>query len=257
MISKNKIKYIHSLEQKKNRNKEGVFVAEGHKVVEDLLTLQSPRLIVATHEWLRDKQFSSSTEIIEVTEDELCKVSLLQHPQQVLAVFQQSPNYILQANTIKNSNKLYLALDGIQDPGNLGTIIRIADWFGIEQILCSEDTADVYNPKVVQATMGSIARVHVCYLKLSDLFICLPKDYPIYGTFLNGQNIYQEELMPYGIIVMGNEGKGISKNLSQHINRNLLIPNFPKDRPTADSLNVAIATAITCSEFRRRIIKNV
>lgn len=255
MISKNKIKYIHSLELKKNRNKEGVFVAEGHKVVEDLLVLQPAILIVATQEWLQGKKFSTSTEVIEVTEEELCKTSLLQHPQQVLAVFRQVPSHLMQADDIKNSNKLFLALDGIQDPGNLGTIIRIADWFGIDQLLCSEDTVDVYNPKVVQATMGSIARVQIDYLNLSHLFSCLPNNYPIYGTFLDGQDIYQEELMSHGIIVMGNEGKGISKTLAQHINRKLLIPNFPKDRATADSLNVAIATAITCSEFRRRKIK--
>ena len=146
---------------------------------------------------------------------------------------------------------MYLALDGVQDPGNLGTIIRVADWFGIVRIFCSRDTSDVYNPKVIQATMGSIARVDVVYTDLLDLFSSLPSGYPLYGTFLDGDDIYKRSLTPNGIIVMGNEGKGISPSVSKYINNRLLIPNFPKGRQTADSLNVAIATAITCYEFRR------
>jgi len=145
-----------------------------------------------------------------------------------------------------------LALDGIQDPGNLGTIIRIADWFGIETIYCSEDTADAYSPKVVQATMGSLAHVHIIYTDLLQLFETLPPSYPVYGTLLDGDDIYQQPLTPNGIIVMGNEGNGISEAVRQKVNRRLLIPSFNAgDR--AESLNVAIATAITCSEFRRRI----
>ena len=247
MISKNKIKYIRSLELKKNRNKEGKFVAEGFKVVDDLLALQPADLIVATGEWLRDKHFGAETEVIEVTDEELKKVSFLQHPQQVLAVFKQatSGNYSI------NTSELSLALDGVQDPGNLGTIIRIADWFGITHIYCSQDTADVYNPKVVQATMGSIARVKVEYGDLLGLVESLPADVPVYGTLLDGDNIYQQKLENRGLIVMGNEGKGISPALAKKVNHKLLIPNFPEGRATADSLNVAIATAITCSEFRR------
>ena len=254
MISKNKIKYIRSLELKKNRNKEGVFVAEGHKVVDDLLALQPALLIVATAEWIKGKQLGAETEVIEVTDEELKKVSFLQHPQQVLAVFRQD-----QATTIDSfgfsgidTTELSLALDGVQDPGNLGTIIRIADWFGITHIYCSQDTADVYNPKVVQATMGSIARVKVEYGNLLGLVESLPADVPVYGTLLDGENIYQQPLENRGLIVMGNEGKGISPALAQKVNRRLLIPNFPEGRPTADSLNVAIATAITCAEFRRQ-----
>ncbi len=263
MISKNKIKYIRSLELKKNRNRENKFVAEGHKVVGDLLALQPADLIVATHEWLHDHHFDPArTEVIEVSEEELRKVSFLQHPQQVLAVFQQSllDNGNTEAGkgrkgyTIDDfdSNELSLALDGVQDPGNLGTIIRIADWFGITHIYCSEDTADVYNPKVVQATMGSIARVKVEYGNLLGLVEALPDDVPIYGTLLDGDNIYGQSLENRGLIVMGNEGKGISPALTKKVNHRLLIPNFPEGRPTADSLNVAIATAITCSEFRRQ-----
>lgn len=272
MISKNKIKYIHSLELKKNRNKEGKFVAEGHKVVGDLLALQPAYLIVATAEWLHGKHFEASTEVIEVTEDELKKVSFLQHPQQVLAVFEQAAN-ASKKNSRKDAdreitscestakgydlsdfapNELSLALDGVQDPGNLGTIIRIADWFGITHIYCSEDTADVYNPKVVQATMGSIARVRVQYGDLLGLVESLSADTPVYGTLLDGDNIYQQPLENRGLIVMGNEGKGISPALARRVNRRLLIPNFPEGRATADSLNVAIATAITCAEFRRQ-----
>ena len=247
MISKNKIKYIRSLELKKNRNKEGKFVAEGFKVVDDLLALQPADLIVATQEWLHGKHLADQTEVIEVTEEELKKVSFLQHPQQVLAVFKQAQDGDFSINT----NELNLALDGVQDPGNLGTIIRIADWFGITHIYCSQDTADVYNPKVVQATMGSIARVKVEYGNLLGLVESLPADVPVYGTLLDGDNIYQQQLENRGLIVMGNEGKGISPALTKKVNRRLLIPNFPEGRATADSLNVAIATAITCSEFRR------
>lgn len=247
MISKNKIKYIRSLELKKNRNKEGKFVAEGFKVVDDLLALQPADLIVATQERLHGKHFAAQTEVIEVTEEELKKVSFLQHPQQVLAVFRQAQDGDFSINT----QELSLALDGVQDPGNLGTIIRIADWFGITHIYCSQDTADVYNPKVVQATMGSIARVKVEYGNLLALVESLPADVPVYGTLLDGDNIYQQQLENRGLIVMGNEGKGISPALAKKVNRRLLIPNFPEGRATADSLNVAIATAITCSEFRR------
>ena len=265
MISKNKIKYIRSLELKKNRNKEGKFVAEGFKVVDDLLALQPADLIVATQEWLHGKHLAAQTEVIEVTEEELKKVSFLQHPQQVLAVFRQDTGCNKQDSNSSqeeaeeknfgfskiNTQELSLALDGVQDPGNLGTIIRIADWFGITHIYCSQDTADVYNPKVVQATMGSIARVKVEYGNLLGLVESLPADVPVYGTLLDGDNIYQQQLENRGLIVMGNEGKGISPALAKKVNRRLLIPNFPEGRATADSLNVAIATAITCSEFRR------
>ena len=220
---------------------------------------------MATQEWLHGKHLADQTEVIEVTEEELKKVSFLQHPQQVLAVFRQNTGCNKQDSNNSqeeaeeknfgfskiNTQELSLALDGVQDPGNLGTIIRIADWFGITHIYCSQDTADVYNPKVVQATMGSIARVKVEYGNLLALVESLPADVPVYGTLLDGDNIYQQQLENRGLIVMGNEGKGISPALAKKVNRRLLIPNFPEGRATADSLNVAIATAITCSEFRR------
>lgn len=248
MISKNQIKYIHSLETKKGRNKENAFVAEGPKVVADLMAFMQPQMIVATEEWYRaNPTVSNGNGCFVVTEDELRKVSFLQHPQQVLAVF---PIKDKQKEAVVEK-KLYLALDGVQDPGNLGTIIRIADWFGITRVFCSRDTADVYNPKVIQATMGSVARVDVVYVDLAELFGSLPEGYPVYGTFLDGEDIYKKPLTSHGIIVMGNEGKGISPAIGELVNNRLLIPNFPKGRDTADSLNVAIATAITCSEFRR------
>lgn len=240
MISKNKIKLIHSLETKKGREKVGLFVAEGPKVVNDLL-----------HEGF------VADEILDDIED-IKTVSFLQHPQPLLGVFKlpevtlKSPNDYLSLFNKVVDNHLVLALDGVQDPGNLGTIIRIADWFGIENIFCSHETADCWNPKVVQATMGSIARVKLHYLNLNDLIDQLPADYPIYATLLDGYNIYEQELSHHGMIVMGNEGKGISPQLRTKINRKLLIPNYPPERETAESLNVAIATSIVCAEFRRR-----
>ena len=253
MISKNKIKYIRSLELKKNRTAEGLFVAEGPKVVGDLMPTMRLRYVVATESWLKANQTTipAEVEVFDVTEEELRKVSYLQTPQEVLAVF-EIPGSNASSAAEFPKEKLSLALDGVQNPGNLGTIIRIADWFGIENIYCSPETADVYNPKVVQATMGSIARVKVEYGDLLGLITSLPSEEPVYGTLLDGDNIYEQSLENHGFIVMGNEGKGISPALAKKVNHRLLIPNFPDGRPTADSLNVAIATAITCSEFRRR-----
>lgn len=244
MISKNKIKYIQSLELKKNRNKENVFVAEGPKLVEALLQVSTPCFIAATADWIEVNSHLKVLEMVEVTEEELKKISFLQHPQQVLGIFKQEPQPKLHLE-----NSLSIALDDIQDPGNLGTIIRIADWFGIRTILCSENTVDVYNPKVIQATMGSIANVNVAYVNLEEVIKTLPKTFPIYGTLLDGENIYQQTLERKGLIVMGNEGKGISSNIKKYITHKLLIPGDTKK--IAESLNVAIATAITCAEFQR------
>ena len=257
MISKNQLKYIRQLEQKKYRRREGVFVAEGTKVVGDLLQRYRPEAVFATADWQAPAGITPQL----VTDDELRRISFLQHPQQVLALFplpvSSQPSTVnckpstvnCQPSTV--NPQLSLALDGVQDPGNLGTIIRIADWFGISTIICSEDTVDAWNPKVVQATMGSIARVNIIYLNLPDFLDTLPADFPVYGTFLDGENIYTQELTPNGLIIMGNEGNGISEAVRSKVNRRLLIPDFHQG-PTADSLNVAIATAITCSEFRRR-----
>ncbi|MDE6647537.1 MAG: RNA methyltransferase [Prevotella sp.] len=238
MLSKNQIKLVRSLELKKNRKRENLFVAEGPKVVGDLLrTGYRPHTIFST---------TSRADAQLVTEEELRHISFLQHPQEVLAIFEipAAPH------PSPASQQLSLALDGIQDPGNLGTIIRIADWFGIGTIYCSPETADVYNPKVVQATMGSIAHVSITYCDLVELLSTA--QCPVYGTLLDGDDIYQQPLTPHGIIVMGNEGNGISQAVRPLITNRLLIPNFNPATETAESLNVAIATAITCSEFRRR-----
>jgi TrmH family RNA methyltransferase len=244
MISKNQQKYIRQLEQKKYRKREGCFVAEGTKVVGDLLKRYQPLALYATESWDAPKGVGYTL----VSEEELQRVSFQQHPQQVLAIFPiPQPT-----DPVSLRGSLTLALDGVQDPGNLGTIIRIADWFGIDTIICSEDTADAWNPKVIQATMGSIARVNVIYANLLELLDTLPSDYPVYGTFLDGENIYTQTLSGEGLIIMGNEGNGISDAVKAKVNRRLLIPDFHQG-DTADSLNVAIATAITCSEFRRRI----
>lgn len=250
MLSKTKIKYIRSLELKKKRKEEQAFVAEGHKLVEDLLGYFSCKLLIATSEWLRMHVFVKADEILEVTSEELSRVSLQKSPQEVLAVFKQ-PIYEIDLEMIKNS--LCLALDDVQDPGNLGTIIRVADWFGIENIFCSIGTVDLFNPKTVQATMGALARVKVHYCSLPQLIKRLEKEIPIYGTFLNGNVIYDEELSGNGLIVMGNEGKGVSPEVESLINKRLYIPNYPQERKTSESLNVAIATAVICAEFRRRL----
>ena len=238
MLSKNQIKFVRSLELKKNRKREHLFVAEGPKVVGDLLRAGfRPHSIFSTSP-RQDGQL--------VTEEELQRISFLQHPQEVLAVFEIPDS----EHRPINPNGLSLALDGIQDPGNLGTIIRIADWFGIDAIYCSPDTADAYNPKVVQATMGSIAHIPIIYGDLVELIS--KAQCPVYGTLLDGNDIYQQAITPNGIIVMGNEGNGISESVRPLVTNRLLIPNFSNSPETAESLNVAIATAITCSEFRRR-----
>ena len=263
-LSKTKIKFIRSLEHKKNRKAECAFLAEGNKLVGDLLGHFHCRLLVATSSWLSSHPDVEAEEIIEVSRDELTRASLMQTPQDVLAVFTQpEPTPILNSslkNTLHSSlftlhlNSLCLALDDVQDPGNLGTIVRIADWFGIRNIFCSHGTADIYNPKTVQATMGSIARVRLHYCDLPELLSSIEDTSSIFGTFLDGEDIYSSQLSPSGIIVMGNEGKGISPQVSALIPHRLLIPSFPHDAQTSESLNVAVATAIVCSEFRRRTL---
>ena len=248
MISKNLQKYIRQLEQKKYRKREGLFVAEGTKNVGDLLKRFTPKTVFATGQWLAPEGVVPQI----ISEEELQRISFQQHPQQVLALFPIPQQDNVDPIKLLNDQTLVIALDGVQDPGNLGTIIRIADWFGINTLICSNDTADAWNPKVVQATMGSLARVNIIYTPIPSLLDRLPDTYPVYGTFLDGKDIYTEQLTTGGLIIMGNEGNGISEEVRQRINRKLFIPNFHQGE-TADSLNVAIATAITCSEFRRRI----
>lgn len=256
MISKNKIKLIHALAQKKQRYSQHLFVAEGHKVVEDLLSRFECTYLAAKKDWLEEKQqlvshlHHKGTEIQEVNDDELTRASLLKTPQDVLGIFRIPEND--EADRTLPERELCLALDGIQDPGNMGTIVRIADWFGITHIWCSQDTADIYNPKTVQATMGAMARVQVHYTDLPAFLQSLSADIPVYGTFLDGTDMYGQDLSSNGIIVMGNEGNGISRPVGNLVSKRLYIPSFPAERDTVESLNVAIATSIICAEFRRR-----
>jgi len=247
MISKNLIRQIKGLELKKNRHEEKLFVAEGPKIVADLIAIVPSVRIIATEMWFKRNNPFPRSQDVTVTEEELRKLSFLQHPQQVIGLFSiPETNFTLDIC----DKELCLALDNVQDPGNLGTNIRIADWFGISTIFCGNGTADAYSPKVIQATMGSIAHVKIINTDLAKLIMNLPEKTPIYGTSLNGQNIYNQELTSTGLIIMGNEGKGISPEIMRLVNRTLFIPCYRKERST-DSLNVAIATAITCAEFRR------
>lgn len=249
MISKSKIKLVRSLEKKKYRDELQLFVAEGNKLVADLIPVFACEWILAKTSWIATQGNLPAREIEIVDEDDdIRKISLLKNPQEVLAIFKR-PTYRLE--DAYPTNQLVLALDGIQDPGNVGTIIRLADWFGIEHIVCSHDTADAFNPKTVQATMGALARVKVHYTTL-DQYIAAHDQSPLYGAFLDGENIYEKDLLQNGIIVMGNEGNGIRPAIEDLINQRLYIPNYPLNRETSESLNVAIAAAIICSEFRRK-----
>jgi len=244
LISKAEIKQIKLLHQKKHRDERKLFIAEGPKVVNELLSsAYSVKEVFATDPY---KVKSSAFKIQEISEKELAQISALTTPNQVLGVF-EIPLIKLNKDSLKK--ELVLALDDIRDPGNLGTIIRIADWFGIKSILCSETCVDVFNPKVVQATMGSITRVNVYYEDLESVLSTLNAFLPVYGSTVDGENIYDNELSSEGIILIGNESKGISENLLKIASRKISIPSFSKG---ADSLNAAIATAVICSEFRRR-----
>jgi len=259
MISKNEIKEIKALGQKKFRDERRLFVVEGEKLVDE--ALRSGWDVVA-HYRLED-----------IGEEAMARISQLTHPSPALAIVRQ-PEPVPFALA---DGELVLALDGIRDPGNLGTILRIADWFGIRRILASHDTVEVYNPKVVQATMGAIFRVRIHYCDLSfqlqsmkdcvtaggvscsEPFSARGTKYqsrgaiPVYGTFLEGDNIYETNLTKGGIIVMGSEANGISPQVAAAVTQKLFIPPFPHDAHTSESLNVAVATAITCAEFRRRM----
>ena len=257
MLSKNKIKLIRSLEHRKYRREHGCFIAEGPKVVTDLMSKFRCRYICALGDWLQyHEEMLSEVECDVVTSDELRKVSFMDHPQQVLALYELPTNggcHDVVGNPFAGIDEhLCLALDNVQNPGNVGTILRIADWFGISDVFCSLGTADVYSPKVVQATMGSLARVRVHEVDLPCFLSVLPADFPVYGTFLDGENIYKKDLQNRGIIVMGNEGNGINRDVSRYVTERITIPNFNGADQGADSLNVGVATAVVCSEFSRR-----
>ena len=254
MLSKNKIKFIHSLGIKKNRDSLGLFCAEGEKCVEDLFSYFQCQTLIAQKEWIDKKQFTAKEIIYINSAEELKSISSHKTPQPVFAVFEKREKKLIISELL---SKLSLILDEVQDPGNLGTIVRIADWFGIRNIICSKNTADVFNPKALQATMGAAARVDVHYVDLVDFLKNIQKeapDFPIYGTFLSGKNIYETSLKKNGLIVMGHEGNGICKDVERFVSEQLLIPNFPQGEKTSESLNVSVATAIICAEFRRRIL---
>lgn len=248
MISKSKIKLFRSLEKKKYRDEHGLFIAEGNKLIADLMPAFACEWLFAKTSWMATQGNLPAKEIDIAEEDDITKVSLLKNPQDVLAIFKRP---VYQLEDADPTDQLILALDGVQDPGNLGTIVRLADWFGIEHIICSPDTADAFSPKTVQASMGALARVKVHYTSLSD-YLEKYNQTALYGTFLNGENIYEKTLTKNGIIIMGNEGNGIRPEIEKQINQRLYIPNYPLNRETSESLNVAIAAAIICAEFRRK-----
>jgi RNA methyltransferase, TrmH family len=240
MLSKNQIKLITSLQQKKFRFANQLFFAEGIKVIQELL--ESNFELVQLYTILDNFGGVSNDKKEIIHESELKKISALSTPNTCLAVFKIP----VEKKIIESG--LILALDSIRDPGNLGTILRLCDWFGIDQLICSKDAVDIYNPKVVQATMGSIARVNVNYIDL-EWYISKTKT-TVFGTFMDGENIYKSTLPQEGIIIMGNEANGISPNLEKLIKNKLTIPRFGTIQKT-ESLNVATATAIILSEFRR------
>lgn len=256
-VTKQLIKDIRALNMKKYRDAEKVFVAEGPKVVSDLLPLLPCRQLFATPSFISSLpnelriKVSPYTEFID--QKTLERISLLRTPHDALAVFEKPTEVADEASLMQLPQEaLCLALDTVQDPGNLGTIIRIADWFGIEHIFASHATADVYAPKVVQATMGAIGRVKVHYVDLPLFLQKLPRTVAVYGTFLDGTDIYEHHISNNGLIIMGNEGNGISPQVAQYVNQRLYIPPYPQGRDTSESLNVAVATAVVCAEFRRR-----
>ena len=245
-LSKAQIKWVRQLQQKKFRDAEGVFVAEGEKCVNDLKEAFELLLLVTPD---------------NATATEIEQMSSLRTPQGVIGVFKRRLDIGYRLSDIGYrlsdiGDGLWVALDGVQDPGNLGTIIRTCDWFGIHHIVCSRETADCYNPKVVQATMGALARVHIHYVDdlPSVLHAYQQAGYPVYGTLLDGKNMYEPMAIASkekGIIVMGNEGNGISPAVRDMVTHPLFIPSYPTNVPTSESLNVSIATAIVLAEFRR------
>jgi len=240
MVSKNQIKLITSLQQKKYRKEHKLFVAEGRKVIQELIQADFELVNLFATSMIFPELHPNKVTI--VSDADLKKITALATANDCLAVFKISVQKEI------NASGLIVALDDVRDPGNLGTIIRLCDWFGIKELLCSEETVDIYNPKVIQATMGSIARVNVSYLNLEQ-YIKETK-LPVFGTFMDGKNIYKTDLPSEGIIVMGNEANGISAAIENLAQNRLSIPRFG-DLQQTESLNVATATSIILSEFKR------
>lgn len=255
MLSANQVKHIHSLKQKKFREIHRQFVAEGSKLVLEILN--SPYRVIAVYAlpgWLQPNEKllqSKKIPFTEITGKEMERITALASPGPVLAVAEIPENTGLSDDIFDD---LVIALDNISDPGNLGTIIRIADWFGIRNVVCSENTVDLYNPKVIQATMGSVARVKVNYCNLPRFLSSVKPGIKIYGAFMEGRNIYSEALVQQGILVIGSESGGISPEVTARITDRISIPFYTATRGQthAESLNASVATAIICSEFRRR-----
>ena len=244
-MTKAEIQLVRSLADKRGRAEHGLFLAEGEKLIGELRASHlRVRRIYAL------EGIFAGEEVEVVTPRDMERLSQLKTPSNSLALV-EIPHYRLKTADLRG--QLTLALDEVQNPGNVGTIIRLADWFGIRDILCSEGTADCFNPKVVQATMGAILRVRVHYTPLAPLLAeAAAGGIPVYGTFLEGENIYTEELSPTGIVVMGNEGRGVTEAVARSVTRKLFIPPWPAGRRGSESLNVAMATGIVCAEFRRR-----
>lgn len=250
MLSKAEIKRLSRYKQSKFRNQDNLFVVEGEKMLSELLESEYDiQSIYATTQWIEKNKAIIQTKgvvnkTIEISEEDLNKISLLSTPNQVYSLVK-----IPQENLYNSNKGLIIVLDGIKDPGNLGTIIRLADWFAIEKIICSEDCVDVYNPKTVQSTMGSIFRVKVEYTNLKSFLENLPKNYPIYASIVEGgESIYEKSFQKDSILVIGSESHGISQEIRKYINQNITIPRFRTDNKP-ESLNASIATAIIISEI--------
>lgn len=256
MISKNKVKFIISLQRKKTRDEEGLYIIEGDKLVREFLAAEVPvHTLVAKPEFLsslQENQLKLVTAVEDVSFEDLKLISTLKTPHNALAIVPIPKRELNTTDTLKG---LCVALDCIQDPGNFGTIIRAAGWFGIKNIVCSPDSVDVYNPKVIQASMGALLHVSVYYYDLKNLLeTAAAADIPVYGTLLEGESIYNHKLGNIGIILLGNESKGISASLSPFITDTIMIPKFSASKPGMDSLNVGMAASIIFSEFLRKSV---
>ena len=242
MISKNRIRFIKSLQQKKQRIENSLFVIEGEKMVNEAIEWVPQHIdsIYHTSEYKNETKNDFNFSFNEITSQELKEISSLTTPNKVIAICRKLPTLDIKSNYL-------IALDGIQDPGNMGTIIRLADWFGISHIICSKETVDCYNPKVLQATMGAIYRVNIMYTDLVSFF--QNNTLPVYGALLEGENLFNHELKKNGIIVLGNEGNGISETIKNHIDIPITIPKYGN----AESLNVATAGAIILGTFFQKL----
>lgn len=245
MLSKSQISFVKSLHQKKYRRENGLFLVEGIKSIKEFIqsSYQIHTIFYTTEQRDGLPQLPANISLFEVNNAELAKISTLQAPQGILALVYIPENKSINPEVL--ANQFTLVLDGVQDPGNMGTIIRTADWFGFKHIVCSEDTVEAYNPKTVQATMGSLARINISYVKLTD-FIAKSK-LPVFGALLEGKSIYKTNWGKEGLVILGNEGKGITEEVILKVNQPVTIPNFGE----AESLNVAVSAAIFCSEIKR------